>query len=213
MTIAALLRRTLEEGDPAPLRVGYAVTLSGLDDLLRAECRGDPSLYSCLIWKGAAGYHFENRHYLDGGYAFILAGRGIARSTVRVYDLPIAVCGFVPNNHRQGLDIDQLQSLPMEPVSLDFQRCLSVARSLLLRDMRWERFLLRAAISWAGTHGLAEVRVRRASRNAYYHGNACISGFSERLRLRYDVTPRRLGFHQAGGREWYHTLGLAPRNI
>lgn len=61
-----------------------------------------------------------------------------------------------------------------------------------LKQIRWERMLLRIAVDWTSANSFKQIRVQKAEDNRYwddYSGKR-----QERLRMRYDVTAKRSGF-------------------
>lgn len=60
-----------------------------------------------------------------------------------------------------------------------------------LRYLRWEKLLLQVIIDWAFGNGFEEIRVQAARLNRWLSSQ---EGARARFKMRYDVTPRRMGF-------------------
>lgn len=121
--------------------------------------------------------HWEGDLYLETHHGIkLLYGRGREAYT-------IAFVGF--EVHRDSLKISQLQGL--------------IEASEILRPLRWERALMEAVIILArATPGCEEVQVRPAESLTFYNMPHYLKRPLEEhraaLRLRYDITAKRLGF-------------------
>jgi hypothetical protein len=69
-----------------------------------------------------------------------------------------------------------------------------------LKMFRWEKMLIQAVVDQAKSLGVQYVHVVKAAKNEWRHKVGC-----ERLRLRYDVTAKRMGFKDSGCK---YTLGV-----
>lgn len=102
---------------------------------------------------------------------------------------------------------------PVANVSFDIEGRALVVRQiqgvrrnhcLLGNRFKWERMLLKVAIDWTKELGLERIEVIRATESSWYPESMKDARYSvpkeedekraARMHMRYDVTPRRMGF-------------------
>ncbi|MFB6088430.1 MAG: hypothetical protein ABEK36_01485 [Candidatus Aenigmatarchaeota archaeon] len=99
-------------------------------------------------------------------------------------DEPLALCGFDVDMKERIMEIRQLQGVKDKQEEL--------------RPIQWERMLVKIATDCAEEHGFREARIQPAKHNKYL---GKIS--KDRLKMRYDVTAKRMGFEISDDEKYF----------
>ncbi len=156
-----------------------------LEFLSRRPFNGDLNAYMQRYSKGdqpnLSAYSMEPYTYRDviGLFQDTLLG-----FVLKMDGSPIACIGF---------DIEDGGVINVKQIQGNRSSSKSVKDALTPLG-RWDRMLLRATADWALEHGFRQVRVQKAENNGYYQKSQPNSERNAKLRMRYNVTPRREGF-------------------
>lgn len=128
-------------------------------------------------YDGTYGNYYKS-FFMDGNYGFMLGGKTPEDNEVK----PLALAAFDVESNG-GVIIKQLQGRLRKDN-------LSQSEKGILEAYRWEFILVNLIASWADKVQLPSITIQSAEKNRWKN----FTPSEQNLKLRYDVTAKRLGF-------------------
>ncbi len=164
---------------------------------------GSLSNYSIVMFRNGLKYTPRDfdRFYFDADYNLVL----MAPMPVGFWkeQRGVACVGFTAEKEMGTITIRQLQAFDPEPLRNSHREFHRFTKELL-EPIKWERMLVVILLDLVFGNGFRRVEMIRANESKWYGQPYCLKShvcdIQGRMKMRYDVTARRMGFEDAGRR-------------